>query len=142
MTVDWFNNAKQGEMAFEDNMFDAVLLDLSLPRGDGMTILKNWRSQQIDIPVLIITVRKAIANRVSRLNTGADDYLVKPFALDEVIARLQALIRRSQGRSQPEIRYGGIAYQSHSQQLTFQGRIIEVTIKEVAILEQMLTHPK
>ena len=142
MMVDWFSDAKQGEMALQEGMFDAVLLDLTLPKGDGMTVLQNWRAKQIDTPVLIITARDAIANRVAGLNAGADDYLVKPFALDEVIARLQALMRRSQGRSQPEIRYGEVAYQPHTQQVTYQGQVVELTIKEVAILEQMLTHPK
>lgn len=142
MMVDWFGDAKQGEMALQDGMFDAVLLDLTLPKGDGMTVLKNWRAKHIDTPVLIITARDAIANRVAGLNAGADDYLVKPFALDEVVARLQALMRRSQGRSQPEVRYGEVAYQPHNQQVSYQGKIVELTIKEVAILEQMLTHPK
>ena len=142
MMVDWFSDAKQGEMALQDGMFDAVLLDLTLPKGDGMTVLKNWRAKHIDTPVLIITARDAIANRVAGLNAGADDYLVKPFALDEVVARLQALMRRSQGRSQPEVRYGEVAYQPHNQQVSYQGKIVELTIKEVAILEQMLTHPK
>ncbi|MGP4969826.1 response regulator [Psychrobacter aquimaris] len=142
MMVDWFSDAKQGEIALQDGMFDAVLLDLTLPKGDGMTVLKNWRAKHIDTPVLIITARDAIANRVAGLNAGADDYLVKPFALDEVVARLQALMRRSQGRSQPEVRYGEVAYQPHNQQVSYQGKIVELTIKEVAILEQMLTHPK
>lgn len=142
MMVDWFSDAKQGEIALQDGMFDAVLLDLTLPKGDGMTVLKNWRAKHIDTPVLIITARDAIANRVAGLNAGADDYLVKPFALDEVIARLQALMRRSQGRSQPEVRYGEVAYQPHNQQVSYQGKMVELTIKEVAILEQMLTHPK
>ena len=142
MMVDWFSDAKQGEMALQEDMFDAVLIDLTLPKGDGMTVLQNWRAKHIDTPVLIITARDAIANRVAGLNVGADDYLVKPFALDEVVARLQALMRRSQGRSQPEIRYGEFAYQPHNQQITYQGQVIELTIKEVAILEQMLTHPK
>ncbi len=142
MMVDWFSDAKQGEIALQEGMFDAVLLDLTLPKGDGMTVLKNWRAKQLDTPVLIITARDAIANRVAGLNAGADDYLVKPFALDEVIARLQALIRRSQGRSQPEIHYGEVAYQPHTQQVSCQGQAVELTIKEVAILEQMLTHPK
>ena len=142
MMVDWFSDAKQGEIALQDGMFDAVLLDLTLPKGDGMTVLKNWRAKHIDTPVLIITARDAIANRVAGLNAGADDYLVKPFALDEVVARLQALMRRSQGRSQPEVRYGEVAYQPHNQQVSYKGKIVELTIKEVAILEQMLTHPK
>lgn len=142
MMVDWFRDAKLGEMALQENMFDAVLLDLTLPKGDGMTVLQNWRHKRLDTPVLIITARDAIANRVAGLNAGADDYLVKPFALDEVVARLQALIRRSQGRSQPEIRYGEVAYWPHNHQVSYQGQIIELTIKEVAVLEQMLTHPK
>ena len=142
MMVDWFSDAKQGEMALQEDMFDAVLLDLTLPRGDGMTVLQHWRYKQLDTPVLIITARDAIANRVAGLNAGADDYLVKPFALDEVVARLQALIRRSQGRSQPEIRYGYVAYWPHNHQVSYQGQVVELTIKEVAILEQMLTHPK
>ena len=142
MMVDWFSDARQGEMALQKDMFDAVLLDLTLPKGDGMTVLQNWRAKHIDTPVLIITARDAIANRVAGLNAGADDYLIKPFALDEVIARLQALMRRSQGRGQPEIRYGEVTYEPHTQQVSYQGQIVELTIKEVAILEQMLTHPK
>lgn len=142
MMVDWFSDASQGEMALQEDMFDAVLLDLTLPKGDGMTVLKHWRDRHIDTPVLIITARDAIANRVAGLNAGADDYLVKPFALDEVIARLQALMRRSQGRSQSNIRYGEVVYDPQNQQVTYQGETVELTIKEIAVLEQMLSHPK
>lgn len=142
MMVDWFSDACQGEMALHEDMFDAVLLDLTLPKGDGMTLLKHWRDRHIDTPVLIITARDAIANRVAGLNAGADDYLVKPFALDEVIARLQALMRRSQGRSQPKIRYGEFVYDPQNQQVTYRGKPVELTIKEIAVLEQMLSHPK
>lgn len=142
MMVDWFSDASQGEMALQEDMFDAVLLDLTLPKGDGMTLLKHWRDRHIDTPVLIITARDAIANRVAGLNAGADDYLVKPFALDEVIARLQALMRRSQGRSQSNVRYGEVVYDPQNQQVTYQGETVELTIKEIAVLEQMLSHPK
>ena len=142
MMVDWFADAKQGEMAIHEGVFDAVLLDLTLPRGDGMAILSNWRRQHIDTPVLIITARDAIANRVAGLNAGADDYLVKPFALDEVIARLQALIRRSQGRSQTEIRYGDVTFSPQSQQVYYQDQLVDMTAKELLVLEQLLSHPK
>ena len=81
-------------------------------------------------------------NRVAGLNAGADDYLVKPFALDEVVARLQALIRRSQGRSQSLISYGDVGFNSESQQVFFKGQLVDLTVKEIAVLEQMLTHPK
>lgn len=140
--VDWFSDAKLGEMALHEGMFDAVLLDLTLPRGDGMTVLANWRAAKIDTPVLIITARDAIANRVAGLNAGADDYLVKPFALDEVVARLQALIRRSQGRSQPEIRYGDVSFLPQRQQVMFHNAPVDLTVKEIAVLEQMLSYPK
>ena len=142
MMVDWFSDAKLGEMAIHEGVFDAVLLDLTLPRGDGMAILSNWRRQHIDTPVLIITARDAIANRVAGLNAGADDYLVKPFALDEVIARLQALIRRSQGRSQTEIRYGDVTFSPQSQQVYYQDQLVDMTAKELLVLEQLLSHPK
>lgn len=142
MMVDWFTDAKLGEVAIHEGVFDAVLLDLTLPRGDGMDVLAHWRQANIHTPVLIITARDAIANRVAGLNTGADDYLVKPFALDEIVARLQALIRRSQGRSQPEIRYGEVSFQPQSQQVFYNDVPVDLTVKEIAILEQMLSHPK
>ena len=138
MMVDWFSDAKLGEMAIHEGAFDAVLLDLTLPRGDGMTILANWRTAKIDTPVLIITARDAIANRVAGLNAGADDYLVKPFALDEVVARIQALIRRSQGRSDPEIRYGKVSFSPQTQQVSYDGQPVDLTVKEIAVLEHML----
>lgn len=141
MMVDWFSDARLGELAIDEGVFDAVLLDLTLPNGDGMSVLSNWRKRGIDTPVLIITARDAIANRVAGLNAGADDYLVKPFALDEVIARLQALIRRSQGRSQPEIRYGEVSFAPQSQQVFFNGQPVDLTVKEIAVLEQLLSQP-
>lgn len=142
MMVEWFADAKSGEAALSAAAFDAVLLDLSLPKGDGMQVLANWRQMGMDTPVLIITARDAIANRVAGLNAGADDYLVKPFALDEVIARLQALIRRSQGRSQPLIRYGELVFDSQSRQVSYQDKPVELTGKELALLEEFLAAPK
>lgn len=142
ITVDWFNNAPQGEMALKMGIFDAVLLDLTLPKGDGMTVLAHWRQRNIDTPVMIITARDAIANRVAGLNAGADDYLIKPFALDELVARLQALVRRSQGRSQSLIRYGNVSFDPQSQQVFLDNQAMDLTVKEIAVLEHMLSHPK
>lgn len=141
MMVDWFCDAKQGEMAIFEGVFDAVLLDLTLPKGDGMTVLEHWRQKHIDTPVLIITARDAIANRVAGLNAGADDYLVKPFALEEVSARLQALIRRSQGRSQPYIDFGDIRFFPQTRQVQYQGKAVDLTSKELAVLETLLQNP-
>lgn len=142
MMVDWFTDAVQGEMAIDEGVFDVVLLDLTLPKGDGMTVLAHWRQRNIDTPVIIITARDAIANRVAGLNAGADDYLVKPFALDELVARIQALVRRSQGRSQNILQYGDVSFDPNSQQVFFHGEMVDLTAKEIAVLEQMLSYPK
>lgn len=141
MMTDWFCDAKHGEMAIDEGVFDAVLLDLSLPNGDGMTILQRWRQKNITTPVLIITARDAIANRVAGLNAGADDYLTKPFALEEVVARLHALIRRSQGCSQPCLVYGDLIFDIQKQQVYYQDEPMDFTAKEMAILQYMLSHP-
>lgn len=140
--VEHFSDAKSGERACLDGQFDAVLLDLTLPKGDGMTLLTNIRNQGIHTPVLIITARDAIANRVAGLNAGADDYLVKPFALDEVVARLQALIRRSQGRSFTLASYGKLTLNTESKEVQYDGKTVDLTQKEIAILEEMLANPK
>ena len=112
MAVDWFRSGRQGQVALEDAPYDAVILDLGLPEIDGMDILQYWRKKNIQTPVLILTARDAVENRVDGLNAGADDYLPKPFALDEVVARLHALIRRKQGYSQSLLQYGNLTLHS------------------------------
>lgn len=136
------NLGKQAICATNDNQFDAVLLDLGLPNGDGMNVLHYWRQHNINVPVLIITARDAISERVAGLNAGADDYLVKPFALDEMTARLQALIRRSQGRSQSLIHYGDVSFDPNTQQVYFKDKLVDLTAKEIAVLYYMLSYPK
>ena len=108
MAVDWFRDGLQGASALEVAPYDAVVLDLGLPNIDGLKILEQWRSKGLDTPVLILTARDAIVDRVSGLNHGADDYLCKPFALDEVAARLQALVRRTQGHASNKLVYGAL----------------------------------
>lgn len=140
--VEWFGDAKLGKMALQNETFDAVLLDLTLPNGDGMTVLSDWRQGGIDTPVLIITARDAIANKVAGLNAGADDYLVKPFALDELVARLQALIRRSQGRSYAQIVYGKLTLDLTTKEVRYDNNVLDLTAKELAVLEEMLANPR
>lgn len=142
MSVEWFSDAKTGEAALHNAAFDAVLLDLSLPNGDGMQVLDHWRSEGITTPVLIITARDAIANRVAGLNAGADDYLVKPFALDEMVARIWALIRRSQGRAQSLMEFGSLSFDAQNRQAFIHGKPIELNNKELTLLEQFLAAPK
>ncbi len=104
-SVDWLVSGEAGFQALNSAPWDAVILDLSLPERDGLDILRQWRQQGQDVPVLILTARDALDQRVQGLQLGADDYLGKPFALTEVAARLEALIRRRHGQLQPELRH-------------------------------------
>ncbi len=114
-SVDWFISGEAGCQALSAAPWDAVVLDLSLPERDGLDILRQWRAAGADIPVLILTARDALDQRVQGLQLGADDYLCKPFALTEVAARLQALIRRRHGQLQPELRHGNVVMQRSAQ---------------------------
>lgn len=109
-TVDWFSDGNDGHEALLQTGYDAVVLDLGLPGRDGLSILKDWRAQGYTAPVLILTARGDVDERIAGLNNGADDYLGKPFSLKEVQARLNALIRRSSGVSAPEIKYREITF--------------------------------
>lgn len=108
-SVDWFAEGKQGLNALGTAPYDAVILDLSLPGMDGLDILRSWRRNGHDEPVLILTARDAIEQRVAGLQQGADDYLCKPFALIEVAARLQVLIRRRHGQIQTALTHGPVS---------------------------------
>ncbi len=141
-TVDWFQNGLHGKDALGYAPYDAVVLDLGLPQVDGMDILAYWRRQQLDTPVLILTARDALPDRLAGLNAGADDYLCKPFALDEVIARLLALIRRSKGKSSSTLNYGGLVVDPHSKSATLHGQALVLTQREYILLELLLLQSK
>ena len=106
--VDWFHDGQQGHDALALAPYDAVVLDLGLPRLDGMDILTRWRQQHLDTPVLVLTARDTLPDRLAGLHGGADDYLGKPFALDEITARLHALIRRSKGHAVARLEHGAL----------------------------------
>lgn len=142
MAVDWFRDGLQGASALEIAPYDAVVLDLGLPNIDGLDILKQWRSKKIDTPVLILTARDAITDRVSGLNHGADDYLCKPFALDEVAARLQALVRRRQGQTSSKLVYGALELDTAAQSATLHGEELSLTSREWALLQMLVSRPK
>lgn len=105
-TVDWVRTGNHAQTALKTQVYDAALLDIGLPQINGLDILKELRQQGKHTPVLVVTARDAVRDRVAGLNLGADDYLTKPFDLDELVARIHALIRRQSGRSQPQIRLG------------------------------------
>ncbi len=132
--VDWFSDGLVGQRALSAAPYDAVVLDLSLPGIDGMDILRAWRTDGHDVPVLILTARDAIEKRVEGLQQGADDYLCKPFALTEVAARLQALIRRRHGQLTPMLTYGDITLDPVTMAVTQRGKAVILKPKEFALL--------
>lgn len=133
--VDWFTDGDQGFRALLMAPFDVVLLDLSLPGMDGLDILCKWRQQKISTPVLILTARDALSQRVEGLNAGADDYLCKPFAMVELIARINALIRRSHEQASPLITYSGVTLDPNTLRVTCDDEPVILTSKEVSLLQ-------
>lgn len=137
-SVDWFTEGKQGLSALDSAPYDAVVLDLSLPGMDGLDILRTWRQNDHDEPVLILTARDALEQRVAGLQQGADDYLCKPFALIEVAARLQALIRRRHGQVQTTLDHGSVSLDPINLTVTYNDEPIYLKPKEFALLELLL----
>lgn len=136
--VDWFTDGLEGEEALYQASYAAVVLDLGLPGQDGLEVLKNWRQKSRTEPVLILTARGDVDQRIAGLNSGADDYLGKPFSLKEVQARLNALIRRSSGRPSPLLTYGNVAFDPETRKVTSAGREVVLSPKETALLELLL----
>ncbi|SET29606.1 quorum sensing response regulator transcription factor QseB [Kosakonia radicincitans] len=137
-SIDWFTEGKQGQAALFAAPYDAVILDLTLPGIDGLDILRHWRSQKRSEPVLILTARDAIDQRVEGLRLGADDYLCKPFALVEVAARLEVLIRRTHGQTQSVLQHGPVTLDPVSLIATLEGETLVLKPKEFALLELLL----
>jgi len=138
--VDWCESAEDASAALKATPYDLVILDINLPGQSGLDLLKNLRRANDDRPVLFLTARDTVPQRIEGLNAGADDYLVKPFDLDELIARSSALIRRSQGRANPEIVCGDISYDSTAKQAKQNGKTVKLSGRELAVLEILMTH--
>lgn len=136
--VDWFSDGNDGHEALLQTGYDAVVLDLGLPGRDGLSVLKDWRARGCATPVLILTARGDVDERITGLNSGADDYLGKPFSLKEVQARLNALIRRCGGVCAPEIRYKNITFNPQTRKTFLDGAEITLSPKETALLELLL----
>lgn len=136
--VDWFREGPIGMKALSSATYDAVILDLGLPGMDGLDILRTWRTAGQDIPVLILTARDAISQRVEGLNLGADDYLGKPFDLDEVAARLRALVRRRHGVSSHQLVHGAVSFDPLTRTVSLNGQAVALGQKEVMLVELLL----
>ena len=140
-TVDWVRDGREAEAAVVAAPYDAVLLDLGLPRRDGLAILKSWRARGVGVPVLIITARDAVSDRVAGLDAGADDYLVKPFDLDELSARVRAVARRRSGRAESVVRIGELEMDTSSRQVRWKGAEVNLSPREYALLEALANRP-
>ncbi|MFJ2974558.1 quorum sensing response regulator transcription factor QseB [Kluyvera sp. NPDC087067] len=137
-SIDWFTDGKEGKVALYSAPYDAVILDLTLPGMDGLDILREWREKSHAEPVLILTARDALSQRVEGLRLGADDYLCKPFALIEVAARLEALIRRAHGQASNVLRHGAVELDPAKLIATLEGESLALKPKEFALLELLL----
>lgn len=134
-SVDWFTDGKIGLDALFTADYDAAVLDLTLPKLDGLDVLSQWRRENQNIPVLILTARDTLDERVAGLQRGADDYLCKPFALAEVVARLQALIRRSHGQASPILEHSRVKLDPHQRKVFLNETEITLTTREYKLLE-------
>ncbi|MCC7487311.1 MAG: response regulator [Burkholderiales bacterium] len=140
-TVDWARDGAAAELALANKVYDLLLLDLGLPRKGGLDVLKTVRGRGARIPVLVITARDAVADRVNGLDAGADDYLVKPFDLDELAARIRALLRRQSGRADPVIKVGTVALNPATHEVTLHGEAVTLSGREFSLLEAFLDRP-
>ena len=139
--VDWVKDGSLGQAALVNAVYDAVVLDIGLPKIDGLTLLKNLRARRDPTPVLITSARDAVPDRIAGLNAGADDYLLKPFDLDELIARVHSLLRRHTGAASSAMTAGGISLDPLRRTVTLDERYVSLTAKEFSILEALMRRP-
>jgi two-component system response regulator QseB len=140
-TVDWLHEARAAEAVLGSEPFELLLLDLGLPGTDGLTLLRRQRERGLAIPVLILTARDAVADRVAGLDAGADDYLIKPFDLDELAARIRALLRRRAGRPAPGIEHRGVTLDPAAHRVTREGAEVALSPREFALLQLLMERP-
>ena len=138
--VDWVNNGAAADEALKDDVFGLLILDLGLPKLDGFEVLRRLRRRNPGLPVLILSGREDPKEKVLGLDLGADDYLVKPFSLNELQARVRALLRRGRGNATPQISYGGLNFDTVNRVASVNGRSLTLSTQETGILEALLAH--
>ena len=139
--VDWVEDGEAAELALASHAYDLMVLDQGLPRKGGLEVLKSLRQKGDDLPVLIATARDEVPSRVKGLDAGADDYLVKPFDLDELAARIRALLRRRSGRAEPLLRHRGVVFNPATREVMLGGTPISLTARELALLQAFMDRP-
>ena len=139
--VDWVRDGVQAEAALATGVHEMVLLDLGLPRRDGLSILRSMRARADETPVIVLTARDAVSDRVAGLDAGADDYVVKPFDLEEVGARVRALARRRAGRARSRVKVGPLTLDPATHEVTWRGRRADLSGREYALLAALAERP-
>ncbi len=138
--VDTAADGERADFLAQTERYDAVVLDLGLPKIDGLTLLRRWRDAGIAVPVLVLTARGSWHEKVQGIDGGADDYVSKPFRLEEVLARLRALIRRATGQVAPELHSGGVALDPRGARVTLDGEPVKLTSHEFRVLSYLMHH--
>ncbi len=136
--VEWLRDGESAVRSLLHEHYDVVVLDLGLPKKHGLDVLREIRAKGVKLPVLILTAQDAVEDRITGLDAGADDYLVKPFDLDELYARIRALLRRASGRAEPKIIHGEIEIDPAAHQVMLAGNIVELSRREYAVLLELL----
>ena len=139
--VDWVRDGEAADAALRTQDYDLVLLDLGLPKRDGLEVLRQLRARRNRVPVLIATARDALKQRVAGLDAGADDYVVKPYELEELLARIRALLRRASGRAEPVYEHQGVCINPVTREVTVNGESVTLSGREWAVLEPLLARP-
>jgi two-component system OmpR family response regulator len=139
--VDWVKDGESADAALRAGSFDLVLLDLMLPRRDGLSVLRSLRARRNRVPVLIATARDSVQQRIEGLDAGADDYVLKPYDLDELLARIRALLRRASGRAEPVYEHMGVSVNPATREVSVAGHPVILSAREWAVLEPLLARP-
>ncbi|MGQ9655855.1 MAG: response regulator transcription factor [Thermodesulfobacteriota bacterium] len=139
--VDVAYDGEEGQFLAETNSYDLIVLDIMMPKKDGLQVCRELRSAGVNTPILMLTAKDAVEDRVRGLDSGADDYLVKPFAFSELLARVRALLRRGAQSRSPEVKVGDLLLNTSTREVRRGGRLVELTNKEYAILAYLMHHP-
>ena len=139
--VDWARDGDAADTALRTQAYDLVLLDLGLPKRDGLAVLRDLRARKNRTPVLVATARDAVAQRIEGLDAGADDYVLKPYDLDELLARIRALLRRAAGRAEPVYEHQGVSINPATREVLVQSRSVVLSARDWAVLEPLIARP-
>lgn len=139
--IDWFRDGQQGDSALKSVRYDGIVLDLGLPDGDGLQWLRRWRAEGHTTPVVVMTARDSDDSKIALLDAGADDYVVKPVSVRELMARLRSVSRRAAGRTDAVWRHGALEYDSGARRAKWRGQPVDLTSRETALLETLLQNP-